>query len=506
MSNLKKVKTDTKQEVTRKTAGIVISGGLFRYRYVSLEDLFDCLNIDDYFHYSLKVNLDTAWYHNTTLDKLYRYNSIYMNFSFRKETLPKRCKSYYETLTKDIYKHLKTEGDRVSLSKLKLVVKHLVKHTSRLKFHKKYGLRYTRNPKYWKEHGKNLSWLYMKKVIDYLTEKDMVYNFIGGVKQGKEDICSMLIVNPEFILLCNGGSEDDSCIDECLLPPEIPLVEIRDENKCVRKPTKEERIEVSDMEMVVKEYCRLLSQKTISVNGIQVPELFFRRIATVDLNHGCRWYDDGTIQKEDATSRSSVIIDQEYTVEVDYSSLHFSLAAEELGLDLKGKDPYDFPFEVEVCHEEVEKWRGGYGFKDKYDPVRNLKKVALLTMFNAKSEESAVRAIAKALKDDYRKEELVKRKFVGIKQVKVKDLVRSLKLHNSEVSSYLMSGVGTRFQKLDSEMMTYCIKRFMEIDEVCIPIHDSIIVKRSQSDFAIECMEDAYEYVMGSKVNFKVKM
>lgn len=505
MSHVGKVKTDIKQEVSSKTAPIVISGGLFSYRYVGLEDLFDCLNVDEDTYYSLKIKLDTSWYYNPTLDKLYKYNSIYMNFSFRNEAIPKRCKSYYETLTKDIYDHLKSKGSRVSKPKLKMVVKHIVKHTSRLKFHKKYGLRYTRNPKHWKDNGKNLSWLYMKKVIDYLISMDLVYNFTGGIKQGKEDICSMLVVNPEFILLCNGGLKDGSCIDECLLPPEIPLVEIRDKNKCTRNPTKEEKIEVSDMEMVVKEYCRFLSQRTISVNGIQVPELFFRRIATIDLDHGCRWYDDGTIQKEDATSRSSVIIDQEYTVEVDYSSLHLSLAAEELGIDLKGKDPYDFPFEVEVCEKEVDKWKQDYGFTKKYDPIRNLKKVALLTMFNAKSEDSAIKAISKALKDDYRKEEMVKRKFVGIKRVKVKELIQSLKLHNKEISSYLMSGVGLRFQKLDSEMMTYCIKRFMEIGEVCIPIHDSIIVKKSQVGFAKKCMEDAYEYVMGSKINFKVK-
>jgi hypothetical protein len=428
-----------------------------------------------------------------------------MNFSFRSEDVPKRCEGYLKLLTEDIYDHLKSEGQRVSISKLKLCVKHLIKHVSRLKFHKKFAIRYTRNPKYWKQHGKNLSWIYMDKVINYLILKGYVDSFIGGMQKGTQEVCSMLIVNPEFIDKCAGKGYENLAIPVSLLPPKLSLVEIRNKDKTPRKPTKEEKIEVTDMEMLVEEYCKLLSQKTISINGIQVPELFFRRIATVDLDHGCRWYDDGSIQREDATSRSSTIIDQEPTVEVDYSSLHFCLAAEELGLDLKGKDPYSFPFEIEVDNAEIEKWRNDYGFSEKYDPVRNLKKTALLTMFNSDSEKSAVSAIAKALKDDYKKEEPVKRKFVGIKSVKVKQLVKCLQEYNTEVKDYLMSGVGLRFQKLDSEMMTYCIKRFIEVGEVCIPIHDSLIVKRSQEDFARRCMEDAYEFIMGSKVNCKLQ-
>jgi hypothetical protein len=499
------LKTEVNHAVSSKTAAMIIYKGLFGFRYVGLNQLFDVIQIDDENFYNFKLNLDTTWYHDKTLLKLYKYNSIYMNFSFRKDTIPKRCENYYKTLTEEIYTNLKTSGDRVSKSKLKLVVKHLIKHISRLKFHKKFAVRYTRNPKYWKQYGKNLSWIYMDKVINYLSDKGHINNFTGGVMQGKDDICSMLLVNPELIKLCNGSTKEKVNIEECLLPPELPLVEIRNEDKLPRKPTKEEKLEVDNMAMVVREYCNLLAQKTISINGIQVPELFFRRIATVDLSKGCRWYDDGSIQQEDATSRSSTIIDQEGVVEVDYSSLHFCLAAEELGLDLKGKDPYAFPFEVSVDQEAVESWKKDYGFSEKYDPVRNLKKTALLTMFNAKSEKSAVSAIAKALKDDYRKEEPVKRKFVGITNVKVKELVSCLKHHNKEVGDYLMSGVGSRFQRLDSDMMTYCIQRFMEKGEVCIPIHDSIIVKQSLKEFAITCMEDAYENVMGSKVNCKVK-
>lgn len=506
MTKKEQLKSEVNHTVNSKTTPMMSIGGLFRYRYIDVEDLFDCIVIDDKPYYNFKlIDPKTTWYHHKVLDKVYKYNSIYMNFSFRNEDLPKRCKAYHESLTEDVYTYLKDCGERVSKSKLRLVVKHLIKHVSRLKFHKKYAIRYTRNPKHWKTYGKNLSWTYMNKLIDYLISKDKVNSFTGGVKRGKEDVCSLLVINPEFVDLCTGKITDEVTMDDCLLPPNKPLVEIRDEDKNPRKPTREERIQVSDMTMVVEEYCKLLSQKTISINGISVPELFFRRIATIDLNHGCRWFDDGTIQGEDETSRSSILIDTERTVEVDYSSLHYSLAAEELGVDLKGKDPYNFPFEVSVDTDAISEWKDTYGFKGNYDPVRNLKKTALLTMFNAKSERSAVSAISKAIKDDYRKEEPVKRKFVGISDVSVKDLVTKLVQNNREVSQYLLSGVGLRFQKLDSEMMTYCIKKFMEENEVCIPIHDSLVVKESMKDFAISCMKEAYIHVMGSGINCKVK-
>lgn len=498
-------KIEVKHALTSKPAAMFIYKGLFDYRYVPLNSLFDYLQVDDYLYYNFKLKLDCAWYHNQTMNRLYKYNSIFMNFTFRNKSLPKRCVSFHKGFTDEVYNHLKFKGDRVSKLKIKVVTKHLIKHVSRLKFHKKYAITYTRNPKYWREYGDNLSWVYMDKVIDYMVDIGVAHNFTGGIRNGVTEIASILIINPEFIDKCNGKVEFTSGIDECLLQPKLPLVEIRNEDKIERKPTKEERIEVSNMATVVEEYCNLLSKKTVSINGISVPELFFRRIATVDLDHGCRWYDDGTIQQEDATSRSSVLIDFESTVEVDYSSLHFSLAAEELKLDLKGKDPYMFPFEISVDYGAIEQWKMDYGFDKKYDPLRNLKKMALLTMFNAKSEKSAISAISKALRDDYRKEESVKRKFVGLSNVPVTDLVAKLRESNKEIESYLMTGVGLRFQKLDSEMITYCIKKFMEVGEVCIPIHDSIVVKFSQKSFAEKCMIDAYEHVMGSKINCKVK-
>lgn len=501
------LKNVNKQQVISYIAPVVICKGLFGYRWVGLESLFDTIQLDDNYHYSFKLNLsNTKWYHDITLSKVYKYNSIYMSFTFNSEELPKRCKDYHLKLTEDFYQHLKSSGNRVSKSKIRLVTKHLIKHISRLKYHKKYAIRYARNPKYWKLYNKNLSWTYMDKLIDYLRDLGHLHNFVGSKTSSEGDVCSMLVVNPSFIDQCvNVGYKEPVVVESCLVPERSPLIEIRDKNKKPRKPNRKELIEMSSMEAVAEEYCKLLSERSVSINGIEVPELFFRRIASVDLNHGCRWYDDGSIQREDATSRSSVTIDGEPTVEVDYSSLHYSLAAEELGLNLKGKDPYNFPFFVEVDNSKIDQWREDYGFSKEYNPVRNLKKVALLTMFNAKSVEGAVSAISKALRDDYNREELVKRKFVGITKVRVKELVASLKEHNKEVDSYLNSGVGLRFQKLDSEMITYCIQRFLEKGEVCIPIHDSLIVKESMKEFAKRCMEDAYENVMGSKVNCKIK-
>ena len=121
-------------------------------------------------------------------------------------------------------------------------------------------------------------------------------------------------------------------------------------------------------------------------------------------------------------------------------------------------------------------------------------------MFNADSMKSAIGGISKALLDDYKKD-ISKRRFVGIKNLKVKELIAAVVEHNQEVKSYFMSGVGTRFQNLDSRIMDYCVREFMKVNQVCLPVHDSLIVKKSLTDFTIKCMEDGFEYVMGSKVN-----
>lgn len=481
--------------------------GLKKFRLVSESQVFDFIEVDDLKVYTVKDELlnTEKWYYENTLEKLYKYNSINLHMRFKNNDIPKRCVKKIKHLTEVLYKYLKTRLKRVSKSKCKTIVTHFVKHISRLVYHKNFCITYTRKKENWSSN-KTLSCEYMNHLVDYLSEEGYVYNYIGSKKSSGENVLSMLIITPSFIKDCINYEESPKVMEDCLRRFGDPSVVIRDRDKNTIDVEGDELIMVNALTAVNDKYNEKLSKTVVYINGKPVPELFFRRIGVGSTNNGMRNYDDGSIQGQDAVSRESVTIDGENTVEIDYSSLHYCLAAEQEGIKLPDDtDPYDFEIDIDVDWDKVNKWKNETGWHKEYNPVRNLKKSAMLIMFNADSKESAKKAITQAIFKDSKKTESIKKKFIGISKVPAEDLIDKLMEKNQIVSKYFLSGVGLKFQKRDSDMMMYCIERFLEIDEVCIPIHDSLIVKESLKEFGIKCMYDAYKHIMGTNFNCKVK-
>lgn len=480
--------------------------GLTSFRKVDVGLIFDTTKVDDTLVYTMKrelYNLD-KWYHTEVLKRLYKYNSIKLHFNFRSSSVPARCENKITSLTKELVLYLRNFLSRVSEFKCKLIVTHFIKHISRMKYHNKFSITYSKKRASWKA-DKRLSSEYMNHLVDLLSDQGNVYHF-NGFKSTEGNILSMLIVSPTFIDECLSTVNDDGVMDDCLREHFGEYIIIRDADKNVRLPKREEIAQMNVLSEVYKNYHKLIERSTITINGICIPEIFFRRIGFCGLELGLRGYDDGAIQGQDAVSRSSITIDGEPTIELDYSALHYRLAAEQEGIVLGGnEDPYDFDIDVDVDWEEVNKWKTDYGFNKEYDPVRNLKKTVMLIMFNASSLESARKAIVNAVFKDKSKNEQVKRKFVGLKEIPAKELINKTLEHNNRVEKYFLSGVGLAFQKKDSDMMAYCIEMFVATGEICIPIHDSLIVKESLKDYTKVVMEDAYEHVMGSKLNCKIK-
>ena len=358
----KKIKVNN-QLVRAKNSPVNVSKRLFN-RYVSIDKVFDIINIDLEVHYEFKqfVTDDLFWRHANHLNNLYKYNSCFMGFYFKSNNLPKRCESYHKELIKNFTNWLKDNGKtRVSSSKVKLITKHFLKHISRLHYHNKFSLAYTRKFSNWKEY-KTLSHEYAMLLIEYLKELGVVRNLTGytnEVKNNTDNTSSMLIFKPDFIHLCNGKVSSKKGMDECLRTIELPksLVKIHERygegNKLKRERvmTKEEKIVAKDLNAMMKGWTSLLQNSMIEVNGTLIPEIFFIRIFNNDLMHGGRFFDDGSIQQQSKPIRETIKIDQEDTIELDFKSLHYAFAAEELGLNLLHKDPYDFEYSVAICQE-----------------------------------------------------------------------------------------------------------------------------------------------------------
>lgn len=479
----------------------------YDYKIIYLDNIFNKVLIDDKPYYTIKDEFKycTTWYSDKVLRLLYKFNTVGMCFDFRNNSLPVRCDGMYTELVCKLQTYIRQTKCRVSNHKVKLIVKSFVKNISRLKYHSKFALKFTQNNNSWSGR-KGYSREYFIALIRMLQESGDVTVFKGFQYQD-ENIQSMMVVNPEFIQRCNPCYIYSQAMEDCLRPVNNEYAFIQVDKSIVKPKTKEEQEELNVVTNILKIYEDEISKRQVCINGILVPEIFFRRIYSEDLFHGARIYEKGnSLQGVNDKIRSTTTIDGMPTVEKDYKHLHIAMAYEEKGLVLGDKDPYDYPVDINLDQKAIDKWAEEYKLDvDMYDPVRNLKKNVLLTMINASSKKSAIAAISKNIYKDYRREDKSTRMFVGIVNAPVKDLVEATMKHNKDIEDYFLSGAGRRFQKLDSDMIYYCIKKFLDIDDVCFPIHDSLIVKEVYGSLAEKTMEDAYEHVMGSKINCKIK-
>jgi hypothetical protein len=361
---------------------------------------------------------------------------------------------------------------------------------------------YARSHTFWDGKVSNLSNEYFLELIDYLQDKRKIMSFSGFTCK-ESNVSSMLLVLPEFIDECNGYSKD-LLMDNCLRQPEQTLCEIRvkkgkDSYKVI-KPSEEDLPVFQEAVNILTQLGDMYTESRIEIGNKLIPEYFLHRVYLDNVNCCGRFFDKGEIQGSSKALRSTITIDGEDTVELDFKNLHYAFAAEELGLDLKGTDPYDFEFNIDADYSEIDDFKQQYSIT-KYNPIRNLKKTALLVMINAKDKKSAISGISNEIFKDKCKKDQSTRKYVGINKVPVTDLVNAVIEHNQCISKYLNSGAGVRFQNLDSRIIEYCIKEFIKIRQVFLPVHDSLIVKESLADFTKKCMIDGYEYVMGSKIN-----
>lgn len=474
----------------------------------SILEIFNTIKIDDSTEYLFK-DYPLTWYSDTILRTMYENKNLntYLDFDFKFDRIPKRCENYFDTLQDEFYDHLKSKGERSRVSKVKMrtTLRLLLKNISRLKFHKRYAIKYSKHKRNWVGVGKNYSLNYFMELIKLLSSKGYVKDFTGFGEEDEEygNVLSMLLVTPNFIDMCNGyGINEIMDEDFRLLDPKSCEIRVKTGKKTYKviPPAKEEKEVFQQAEFIIDQLNEKYKTTLVEIGNVAIPEYFLIRIFRDNTNKCGRLFDKSEIQGESETTRSTIRIDKEDTIELDYKSLHYAMAAEELGIELNGRDPYDFKFDIEVNQKELDAWKENFEVES-YDPVRNIKKTALLVMFNAKSKESAVGGISHAIKTDYQRKDKSTRRFVGLKDIPVTDLVEAIISNNSEVSEYFNSGVGTRFQNLDSQMIMYCIERFIEKDEVLLPVHDSIIIKESLRDFGIQCMKEAYKKVMGSDMN-----
>jgi hypothetical protein len=226
------------------------------------------------------------------------------------------------------------------------------------------------------------------------------------------------------------------------------------------------------------------------------------RIFNEDFQHGGRLYTGaGGYQQIPSHLRKGITIDGERLVEIDIKGSHIAILYSLEGYILgKGYDPYSFDtiscikvtYDALLCKEFID---------TKYDPIRNLVKLALVVMINSKSRQSAIKALTNKVAkhntesvgdylgrlDDLPMEspaynelmnELQSLKYAGIVVEDMSALLDIIEKRHKPISKYFYTGAGMIGQKLEGDIMQGALSYLQEAGIPALCIHDCLSVQK----------------------------
>ena len=176
--------------------------------------------------------------------------------------------------------------------------------------------------------------------------------------------------------------------------------------------------------------------------------------------------------------RKQILINDEPTVELDFSSLHPVLAYATAGVDYWKEYPnvgvYDIPVD---------------GVDDSQVARLVIKKLFLLAL-NAPNNDGLFRAFRSEF--DYSSLGDLQYEFTDDVLSKLLD---SIKAKHPMIADQIATGAGTKLMNLDSKIVEFVIERFLTNNAVVLSVHDSFIVPVRHRDMLLQAMKDAWVFV-----------
>ncbi len=454
---------------------------------------------------------------------------------------------YFKDVYKDQVESLEEDflsyyGDTLGLSTSKInkqVFRNtclwFIYHLNRVRTNNQLGLRFSYWVNFYTEvqaslpSEEKIGGTLVKRLIDYLvhSEKGIMFkgyklkdsfnkNFHGSSWSGETKSCmSLMIFNYDSLqdYLLKGIKASKHHKNYFKPTPVVQtLYEIRKESKCktvisLADFEEEWMDKVRLTEKVLHKHGEILNKSMISIGKYQIPEIHFRRIWIGSVYDYGRLHDSGEFQTKSKRIRKEILIDEEETCTIDLSAIHPRILYTQEGIQLSEDfDPYPNLDWVKLEKLRVKKYKAFYNF-DKYNPLRNLSKVALLILINSKSMVEAKNALVAKLKNEESK--LMSRResemaFVGIPaDVDIDRVLESVKEHNKAISKYFATGVSMSLMNKDSDIIVDTIDSLSQLGVVCLPLHDSVTVAKSYKEEAKKALAYGYKSVMGTMMNFK---
>lgn len=178
--------------------------------------------------------------------------------------------------------------------------------------------------------------------------------------------------------------------------------------------------------------------------------------------------------------RKYIVINGDYTVELDYSGIHINLlyAMKQINYAEKDEDPYILD---------------GY-------PHRKLNKLVLLTAINAKDDRSTVLGVWDQLREDG------KAMPYGLKSHEVLyQIIAALKAKHNPIEDMIASGEGVRLQYLDSQIAEHVMDYFTQRNIPILTVHDSFICSALVEPVLMDIMKTAFVSVINKYLELDYK-
>ena len=249
------------------------------------------------------------------------------------------------------------------------------------------------------------------------------------------------------------------------------------------------QIDISSLEqpvVVSEHYNKKLKRSETRRVSLRHDNKFVRRIFyRGDWTLGGR-YHGGWWQQIPSKFRNQILINDEYTVEVDFSGFHISLA-----YGLQGHQPPDDPYTLPVSI-------GGLSIEQQRKDV----KLIALTALNADDRK----ATFSAFRDDRNKEQrgLPASQKIKYTNALLEQLLDNFLKTNSPISHYLCADKGVELMALDGQITSEIIKHFTDRGVPILTVHDSYIVESAYEQELMDVMQSVTRKIVGNQ-KFKMK-
>ncbi len=281
------------------------------------------------------------------------------------------------------------------------------------------------------------------------------------------------------------------------------LIQLKDMSKTLIEFEMSSGLE--NMSEVLQEYNKILNNTFVSIPHLESPRIekeadennpskfdlvtqsnkFTRRIFNnSSFEEGGRFY-GGFWQNCRKHLRNDILINDQITIEIDYSSLHPTMLYAMEGIDYWSKEAND-PYSIEPV-----------SFLSNPDELRSLVKGLFLILLNADSLETIPQAFRNGAANGS-----PQKKLTNAQIHEVVDQIRAL--HN-EIEGHFHTGIGTHLQYRDSQITNEIVRHFNSHDEPILLVHDSYIVRQGWEEELELIMQRSFSDIMGEGFSSREK-